>query len=146
MTAERLTDETIREERAWAESRGRNVSNSTMHQKNLRGAAFLQRTIPQSAGINSDQTIYSRTAWQCSPMPCRQIRLYPSITARKPIALPPRNFPPRHQVSSRAQNMPNVPEQRTCQLKRKFAATKGGGSAFTKYERIVVRCRMSLNP
>lgn len=91
---------------------------------------FFQFTIPQSAGIKSTQRIYSKPDWQCSPMPCREIRLYPSNTARKTIALSPRNFPPRHQVSSRAQNMPSVPEQRTCQLNRKFAATKGGGTWF----------------
>ncbi len=95
--------------------------------KNLRGAAFSQFTIPQSAGINSDQRIYSKSDWQRSPMPCKEIRLYtryPSKTARKTIPLSPRNFPPRHQVSSGAQNMPSVPEQRTCQLSRKFAAAK----------------------
>lgn len=107
---------------------------------------FGQFTIPQSAGINSDQRIYSKREWQSSPMPCKEIRVYmryPSKTARKTIPRSPRNFPPRHQVSFRAQIMSSVPEQRTCQLNIKFAATKGGATVFERYKRIVVRCKMS---
>lgn len=94
--------------------------------KNLRGAAFYF-TIPQSAGTNSDQRIYSKPDKRCSPVPCKEIRLftrYPWKTARKTIPMSTRNFPPRHQVSSGAQNMPSVLKQRTCQLKRKFATIK----------------------
>lgn len=105
----------IREERAWAESRGRNVSNNTMQRQKReknRGAGFfffLQLTIPQSAGISSDLKIYSKPDWQRRPMPCTEIRVYtryPSKTLRKTISLSPPSklSTSRHQVSSKAQN------------------------------------------
>lgn len=103
-------------------------------------------TNPQSAGINSNQRTYSKPQGQGSPMPCKEIRLYlryPSKTARKTIPLSPRNFPPRHQVSSRAQNMSSVPEQRTSPLNGKLATCKEEERDFKRHDRIDVRCEMT---
>lgn len=57
---------------------------------------------------------------QCHAKQIRLYARYPSKTARKTISLsPPRNFPPRHQVSSRAQDLSNVPRAAHLSTKQK---------------------------
>lgn len=146
----------IREERAWAESRGRNVSNNTMQRQKReknRGAGFffLQLTIPQSAGISSDLKIYSKPDWQRRPMPCTEIRVYtryPSKTLRKTISLsPPRNFPPLvTKFLPKRKTLASVPRTAHLSTQQKVCSYHVRGTSSKGQKRIVVHCKEKKTP
>lgn len=78
--------------------------------------------------------------WHAKKSECSRVILQTQLG--KTIPMSTRNFPPRHQVSSWAQNMPRVPEQRTCQLNRKFADMKAveRGSKDTRGQLSDAKC------
>lgn len=124
----------IREERAWAESRGRNVSNNTMQRQKReknRGAGFffffslLFHNQPASARIWRYIPNPTDSVDQCHAQKSGFTRVILPKHFVKPYRCPPLET---FHLSSpsffqSAKHWPVFPEQRTCQLNRKFAAT-----------------------